>query len=80
MDGWSLDDDKLGWDNTRVACHLGNNAISIAPRTPIVHVSRGVNGGGVGNYAVSVASGASIVVVGGDVGGDDVGERIHWQL
>ena len=57
--------------------HLGNNAISSASGTAIVHVGGGVNGGGVGDNAVSSASGASIVVVGGGVGGDDVGEGIH---
>src|SRR6267378_4071700 len=60
--------------------HLGNNAISIASGTAIVHVGRGVNGGGVGTNAVGVASGASIVVVGGDVSGDDVAEGIHLSL
>jgi hypothetical protein len=60
-------------------CRLGNNAISIASGSPIVHVSGRVNGGRVGNNAVSVASGTSIVVVGGDVSGGDVGEGIHWS-
>jgi hypothetical protein len=60
--------------------HLGDNAISIAPGTTIVHVGRGVNGGGVSDDAVSVASGTSIVVIGGDVSGDDVGEGIHLNL
>jgi hypothetical protein len=60
--------------------HLGNNTISVASGTTIVHVGRGVNSGGVGNNAVSVTSGASVVVVRGHVGGDDVGEGIHLSL
>ena len=63
-----------------MARHLGNNAIRIASRAPIVQVGGGVNGGGVGNYAVGIASGTSIVVVGGDVSGGDVSERIHWEV
>jgi len=60
--------------------HLGNNAVSIASGTTIVHVGRGVNGGGVGDDAISVASRSSVVVVGGDVSEDDVGEGIHLTL
>jgi ribulose 1,5-bisphosphate synthetase/thiazole synthase len=59
--------------------HLGNNAISLGSRAPIIHVGGGVNGGGVGDNALSVTSGASIVLVGVDISGDDASEGMHLR-
>ena len=60
--------------------HLGNNAVTVAPRASSFRIGGDINGTGMGNDTVSVSSGSTMFVIGGDFSGDDVGEEIHLSV